>query len=307
MQSTDNEVIIFYKYTDVEKPEEFAAWMREFVRRANLHGTALLGRVIIAKEGINGTLEGTKEAIATYEEALRTTSYGDFSDVWFKHSAGTPTLSAFPKFWVRVREEIVTLRLAHTKDGDVDPRTQTATHIEPEELKKWYENGEQFEIIDMRNTYEYELGHFKGALDPQTESFYDLPAVVKNFEHLKDKKVLTVCTYGVRCEKASAFLKQQGFANVYQLNGGIGTYMKKFPGQEFEGSLYVFDSRLAENFTDNYTIIGKCFHCSSPCEIYRNCTNNSCHRHMITCDTCHEKTEGVCGSCIVKYTEAQSA
>lgn len=300
--NSTNEIIIFYKYTDVAQPEEFAAWMRELCK-PKPDFTGLKGRVIIAHEGINGTLEGTAEDIAVYEEALRTCSYGDFADVWFKHSPGTADLSAFPKMWVRVRKEIVTLRLADTPDGDVDPRTQTATHIEPEELKKWYENGEQFEIIDMRNTYEYDLGHFKGALDPQTDSFFDLPKVIDKLKPLKDKKVLTVCTYGVRCEKASAYLKQQGFSDVYQLNGGIGTYMKKYPGQEFEGSLYVFDNRLAENFTNTYTVIGKCYHCSTASERYVNCSNNSCHRHMIVCDACQERTAGNCGNCIEKHSD----
>jgi UPF0176 protein len=290
-----NEIIIFYKYTPIADPEAFRAWTKEF--------TPLKGRVIIAAEGINGTLEGTADAIAAYEEALRACEYGDFADVWFKHSPGTPDQSAFPKLWVRVRDEIVTLRLKGSKLGDVDPRIETGTHIQPEELKAWFDSGEEFEIIDMRNSYEYDLGHFKNSVDPQTESFFDLPKVIDTLAPLKKKKVLTVCTYGVRCEKASAYLKQQGFSDVYQLHGGIGSYMKKYPGQNFDGSLYVFDSRLAERFTDDYAVVGKCYHCATSSEIYVNCSNNSCHRHMIVCTPCQDKTEGNCGMCIEKHSD----
>jgi UPF0176 protein len=294
-----NEIIIFYKYTPVADPEAFKAWTKNFTgQKYNLKG-----RIIIAAEGINGTLEGTTEDIAAYEEALRGCEFGDFGDVWFKHSPGTPDQSAFPKLWVRVRPEIVTLRLANTPLGDVDPRVDTGTHIQPEELKSWFEKGEEFEIIDMRNSYEYDLGHFKNSVDPQTESFFDLPKVIDKLEPLKKKKVLTVCTYGVRCEKASAYLKQQGFTDVYQLHGGIGSYMKMYPGQDFDGSLYVFDNRLAERFTDDYSVVGTCYHCATPSETYVNCKNDSCHRHMIVCAECNKKTAGICGSCIQKHTD----
>lgn len=292
-----NEIIIFYKYTSVTDPVGFAAWMREIGKERNLKG-----RVIIATEGINGTLEGASEDIAYYEQALRECEYGDFGDVWFKHSPGTPDMSAFPKMWVRVRDEIVTLRLKNTPLGDVDPRVDTGKHIQPEELKQWFERGEEFEIVDMRNSYEYDLGHFKNSIDPKTESFFDLPKVVKNLEPIKNKKVLTVCTYGVRCEKASAYLKQQGFTDVYQLHGGIGTYMKKYPGQDFHGSLYVFDSRLAERFTDDYPVVGTCYHCGTASETYVNCKNDSCHRHMIVCEPCNTEKAGNCGNCIQKKT-----
>jgi UPF0176 protein len=301
-----NEIIIFYKYTEVTRLEEFAQWTKKFAS-SNLalpNSAGLKGRVIIATEGINGTLEGTTEEIAAYEEALRTCEYGDFGDVWFKHSPGTTDQSAFPKLWVRVRSEIVALKLPEGED--VDPRTTTGTHIEPETLKQWIDSGDDISIIDMRNGYEYDLGHFKNSIDPRMDSFYELPNIAEKLDHLKNKKVITVCTYGVRCEKASGFLKLRGFNDVYQLHGGIGSYMKKYPGQDFEGSLYVFDNRLAEQFTHDYVVVGRCFHCDSPSELYRNCSNNSCHRHMLVCEPCHERTAGICGECIEKHAVVQS-
>jgi UPF0176 protein len=285
------EIIIYYKYTFVKDPDALVAWHKEFCTPRGLKG-----RIIIANEGINGTLEGTPEAIAAYEAELKATPLADFTDLWFKHSPGTG--DAFPKLSVRHRKEIVSLGLP--ADKDIDPNKVTGKHISAEELKRWFEQGEQFEIIDMRNTYELEVGQFRGTTNPNTESFRDLPKVIDNLKHLKDKKVLTVCTYGVRCEKASGFLKANGFNDVYQLHGGIGTYMKKYPGQEFEGSLYVFDGRLIENFTDAYKKIGACTFCKSPCERFINCANDYCHRHMIVCENCSAERNGFCDNCRTK-------
>jgi UPF0176 protein len=157
------------------------------------------------------------------EEDGSATSHGNFSDLWFKHSPGTG--NAFPKLKVKVRKEIVTLGLG--EEGDIDPNEITGTHLKPEELKQWIDNGEDVTIIDMRNDYEYKVGHFAGSINPKLDNFRDLAVTLPKLEHLKDKKVLTVCTYGVRCEKASGFLKSKGFNDVYQLDGGIGSYMKK--------------------------------------------------------------------------------
>lgn len=222
MNST-HEIIIFYKYTPIAEPEKFRDFHRELCILLRL-----TGRVLIAKEGINGTLEGTSAAIAAYEKRMReedgsATSHGNFSDLWFKHSPGTG--NAFPKLKVKVRKEIVTLGLG--EEGDIDPNEITGTHLKPEELKQWIDNGEDVTIIDMRNDYEYKVGHFAGSINPKLDNFRDLAVTLPKLEHLKDKKVLTVCTYGVRCEKASGFLKSKGFNDVYQLDGGIGSYMKK--------------------------------------------------------------------------------
>lgn len=279
---TGFEIIIFYKYTRVADPAGFVAWMR-----AMCEDVGVKGRMLIAHEGINGTVEGTPEQIAEYERRLHAQdgsegTFGDFSDVWFKSSPGTG--KAFPKLKVKVRKEIVTTGLP--KEVDVDPNQVTGKHIEPEELKSWIENGVEFEIIDMRNDYEYAVGHFAGSHDSHMENFRDLAAVAPKFEHLKDKKVLTVCTYGVRCEKASGYLKQQGFQDVYQLHGGIGTYMKKYPGQDFVGSLYVFDDRMTEQFTDAYEVVGACVRCGTKSERYGNCAWGECHKQLIICDAC---------------------
>lgn len=285
MKKQPTDIIIYYKYTPIADPVAFVRWHKDFLGSRNI-----TGRILIAEEGINGTIEGTPEALTEYEQAMHAMdgsagTFGDFSDVWFKHSPGTG--NAFPKLRVRARSEIVTLGLA--KEDDINPNEITGTHITPQVLKSWIDAGENIEIIDMRNDYEYEVGHFKGSINPRMENFRDLPKVLPQLAHLKDKKVVTVCTYGVRCEKASGYLKSKGFSDVYQLNGGIGTFMKEYPGQDFLGSLYVFDERVLERFTDTYETVGSCYLCSTPCEDYHDCSYPTCHRQMIVCAHCKDE------------------
>ena len=289
---TSTEIIIFYKYTRVSDVPGFVRWQKETCGALNI-----LGRILIAEEGINGTVEGSVEAIAEYERRMHELdgsegTFGDFSDVWFMHSPGTG--NAFRKLRVRIRQEIVGTGLS--KESDIDPNVITGKHISAEELKGWIDAGEEFEIIDMRNDYEYGVGHFAGSHDSKMNNFRDLQSATSDFGHLKAKKVLTVCTYGVRCEKASGFLKQNGFEDVYQLHGGIGTYMKQYPGQDFVGSLYVFDQRMTEQFTDSYPVVGVCVNCGSASERFGNCAWDTCHKQLIICNDCAPKAEEIwCG------------
>ncbi len=274
---------IFYKYTPIAQPEHFREWLKGVCTALELRG-----RIIVASEGINGTLEGAAEAIAQFERTLHAqngvpSTYGDFSDVWFKHSPGTGV--AFPRLSVRVRPEIVTLRAPQK----IDPNKVTGTHISADELHEMFENDEDFVIIDMRNDYEHRVGHFEKSVEPGTENFYELPEKLDNLAHLKDKKVVTVCTYGVRCEKASGLLKKNGFKDVSQLHGGIGTYMQKYPGKHFRGSLYVFDQRLREQFTDSYEVIAECARCGVKSEHIVNCANDLCHKQHLQCEACIEE------------------
>ncbi len=279
---TSTEIIIFYKYVRISDPVAFVAW-----QRATCEELGLRGRILIAEEGINGTLEGPTESIAEYESRMH--GRPEFSDLWFKSSPGTG--EAFKKLIVKLRSEIVATGLP--KGCDIDPNVVTGKHIGPEELKRWIENGEDFEIIDMRNDYEYAVGHFANSRNSTMANFRDLPKIAAKFEGLKKKKVLTVCTYGVRCEKASGFLKQEGFEDVYQLHGGIGTYMKQFPGEDFLGSLYVFDGRMTEQFTSKYMVIGECTACGSKTERFGNCAWHDCHKQLLICFNCAKHEKGI--------------
>jgi UPF0176 protein len=274
-------IILFYKYTHIEKPEE----LRDF-QRALCEKLELKGRVIVAEEGINATLEGTTENIEKY--LVEYLSDPRFSDTHIKKSQGTG--EAFPKLSVKARKEIVSLHL----DEDFSPTEVTGAHLPPEELKQWYESGKEFYIVDMRNDYEYNVGRFKYSIMPKLENFRDVPRVLDELEEYKDKTVLTVCTGGVRCEKASGFLVKNGFKDVYQLDGGIVTYMEKFPAQEFQGKLYVFDGRITMDFDSNnnlgekHVVVGKCGKCSIPCERYVNCKRPECNKHLLCCENCSE-------------------
>ncbi len=277
-----SEIIIFYRYVRISNPKAFVARQREICEKLGL-----FGRILVAEEGINGTLEGSPESIAQYQTAMH--ALPEFSDLWFKSSPGTG--NAFGKLVVKLRKEIVATGLS--AEQEVDPNVTTGKHIDPDELKRWIDNGEDFEIIDMRNEYEYAVGHFASSLNSTMRNFRDLPKIASKFEHLKKKKVLTVCTYGVRCEKASGFLKNEGFEDVYQLHGGIGTYMKQFPGEDFLGSLYVFDKRMTEQFTDKYMVIGECTACSSQTERFGNCAWHECHKQLLICLNCAKHEKGI--------------
>jgi len=279
---------IFYKYTTVRKPVDFREGLKGVCTALDLKG-----RVIVATEGINGTLEGTESNVTKFEELVHEqdgtpATYGDFSDMWFKHSKSVG--NAFPRLSIKTRPEIVSLRLPGGRD--VDPRKTTGTHISAEELHAMFQRDEDFTIIDMRNNYEHRIGRFDKSVEPETANFYELPEKVKNLTHLKNTKVITVCTYGVRCEKASAFLKSVGFKDVSQLHGGIGTYLKKYPKEHFKGSLYVFDKRMREQFANDYEVISTCARCHAPSEHIVNCSNGVCHKQHVQCEECIKSLGG---------------
>ncbi len=293
MSDLQYEIILFYKYVHVNDPEVVAQREREVCQKLGLKG-----RCIIATEGINATYEGTKENIQAYIKELE--KEVRFKNIHFKLSTGTG--NAFPKLSIKVRKEIVSL---HLGTCDIDPNQITGVHLKPEELHTWIKDKKEFYIVDMRNAYEHKVGHFENSILPPIENFRDLPKVVEQVAHLKNKTVLTVCTGGVRCEKASGFLVTQGFTDVYQLDGGIVSYMEKYPNEDFKGKLYVFDGRVAMGFyTDDakHTIVGLCDACGDKSENYVNCSNPVCHRHFINCQKCIAKNEGKAfctGGCVL--------
>lgn len=268
-------IILFYKYIHIDEPEELMQKQKEVCQRLNLKG-----RMIIASEGINATLEGTQENIKKYCDELLKNPL--FSGTHIKISDGTG--EAFPKLSIKVRDEIVASGL-----DDLNPTKVTGKYILAEELHSWIKNKKEFYIVDMRNDYEQRVGYFENSILSNMESFKDLPELLPKLKHLKNKTIVTVCTGGVRCEKASGFLVTNGFAKVYQLYGGIVTYMEKYPNEHFKGGLYVFDNRLviAFNMEDlKREIVGRCAKCSQPSENYINCKDDFCHRHFICCIKC---------------------
>jgi UPF0176 protein len=272
----DFQILLYYKYVQIDNPQAVMAAQKAFCEALGMRG-----RIIVAHEGINGTIEGTRENTEKYIAWMNTDRR--FRNIHWKKSAGLG--DAFPKLSVKVRKEIVSL---HLHDSDIDPNEITGKHLSPIELRKWYESGKEFYIVDMRNDYELEVGKFNQTIFPGLQNFRDLREKLSEIENLKNKTVLTVCTGGVRCEKASGLLKREGFMDVYQLDGGIVSYMEKFPEQDFKGGLYVFDKRKVVHFSapEKHEMIGICKKCQNKSERYINCAFPQCHTHMIVCENC---------------------
>jgi UPF0176 protein len=292
----DYQILLYYNYTTVTNPTELMEQQRAVCQSLNLKG-----RIIVAEEGINGTVEGLKANTEKYAELLQ--SDPRFAATHIKRSIGTG--AAFPKLSVKVRSEIVSLHLGE----DINPNYITGKYLQPEELHKWFESGKEFYIVDMRNDYEAKVGMFEGSVLPGLSNFRDLPQALSSLECLKNKTVLTVCTGGVRCEKASGFLVKHGFSDVYQLYGGMVSYMEKYPNQHFLGKLYVFDQRVIMGFNTDapeHTVIGRCALCAQPSENYVNCANNDCHLHFICCQNCYRNGQAVCSDKCAEAIEVVS-
>ncbi len=273
-------VLLYYKYVELANPDKFRDEQFELCSRLNLKG-----RILISSEGLNGTVGGSEEAV---EEYMRVTeSYPEFSDMEWKIS--TSEIDPFPKLRVVVREEVVTLRYS------VDVKNR-AEYIEPKELRKILdESPDDVIIIDARNNYESKIGKFKNAITPDINNFRDWPTFVESIKDLKDKPVVTYCTGGIRCEKASAYLVEQGFKNVRQLHGGIVRYGEETGGKDFEGACYVFDNRIHVPVNSvNPEIISECLHCNTKTLRYINCCNAKCNKQFICCEECDAKFEGGC-------------
>lgn len=272
------QVLLYYKYINTPDPQKIKDEQLKVCKKLNLKG-----RIIVSNEGINGTVEGTLGEIEKYIHFMHQSSL--FKDITFKKSEGTG--NAFPKLSVKVRPEIVAAKMP-----GVNPAWSTGKYLKPEELFEWFNNKKEFYVVDMRNDYEYKSGYFDGSILPGIHNFYDLPNALPKLAHLKGKTIVTVCTGGVRCEKASGFLIRNGFKDVYQLEGGIQTFMEKYPNKYFKGKLYVFDNRLTIGFNTgdpSHEVVGKCMHCGKSCDSYVNCAYDFCHFHYICCSNCLDK------------------
>ncbi len=279
---THFQVLLYYRYVQIDNPEKMM-----FEQRALCEKLHLKGRIIVSFEGINGTIEGTIENTEKYILELKKDVR--FSGIDFKKSEGTG--SAFGKLSIKVRPEIVASNIPN-----LNPNSVTGKHLSVEKLHEWFLDNKEFYIVDMRNDYEYISGHFEGSILSGFHNFKDLPAVVEKLSPLKNKTIVTVCTGGVRCEKASGFLLQNGFNDVYQLENGIQTYMEAYPNEHFKGKLYVFDNRLTIGFnTDSpdHEIVGQCMLCNISCDTYVNCMNHVCHLHFICCENCRDHDTGL--------------
>lgn len=272
------QVLLFYLYMDIENPQELAERTRQLAMKWHL-----LGRVIVAHEGINATLEGTTEHTEAFVEEFLNDKR--FASMQVKRSRSDG--KSFPKLSVKVRNEIV--GTGFSKE-EADPRVRTARYLAPDELREWYEKQKDFVVVDMRNNYEFASGHFENAVEPGISASRHLPLALPKLEPLKKRTVVTVCTGGIRCEKMSAYLLSKGFSDVYQLEGGIHSYMEKYPAKDFKGTLYTFDNRQTMHFGGERELVGACRLCGDATEQYADCANDTCHLHFLACANCRDSS-----------------
>ena len=278
------QVLLYYHYVHIEDPESYR---EEHMKLCLSHN--LLGRIIVSHEGINGTLSGLKEDTENYMKAMHEDPR--FASMPFKIDPSDKHV--FSKMHVRVKTELVNLSLAN----DIDPHKITGEYVKPAQFFEEMQD-ENTIVIDARNDYEYDLGHFRGAIRPDIRVFRDLPEWIKeNKEMLENKRVLTYCTGGVRCEKFSGWLMAEGLENVGQLEGGIVTYGYDdvAQGQLWDGQCYAFDQRIAVPIhRTEHVIVGKDHITGEPCERYVNCANPDCNEQIIMSEETESKYLRAC-------------
>lgn len=276
------QVLLYYCYTPIADPDQFREEHHLFCLDNNLKG-----RIIIASEGINGTVSGLKDDCRRYMEHIK--SDARFTSLEFK--VEDLEVSAFKKLNVRVKSEIVYSGFSH-----IDPNERTGIHLEPDQFKE-LKDQEDVVLLDCRSTYEHSVGKFKNAITMDIENFRDMPEKIQELKKYKDKKVVTYCTGGIKCEKASAYLIEQGFKNVYQLHGGIIKYGIEEGGEDFDGKCYVFDNRIvADVNTINPEVVATCYVCDTKADRMVNCANSVCNKHAAICEKCGWEMEGACSS-----------
>ena len=281
---TPRVTLSFYQYISIQDPDAFRNELY-----LSLKEMGVLGRIYIATEGINAQMNVPKEKWNSFREYLY--SLPGFEGLRLNIAVEEKENSFFV-LDVKVRKKIVA-------DGIEDPSfsmNRKGKYLSAEEFNAFTDDPSTI-VIDMRNHYEYEVGHFQNALEIPSDTFRDqLPMAAEMMKEAKDKKIIMYCTGGIRCEKASAYMLHQGFEQVYHLEGGIIHYVNQVKEQQlpnkFIGKNFVFDDRLGERVTNE--IIAHCHQCGSPCDTHVNCANDACHLLFIQCDACQAKMKGCC-------------
>ena len=278
------QVILYYNYVHIEDVSRFRADHYKLCSSLKLSG-----RIYIAEEGINGTLAGADKNIQKYKEHLL--SLEGFEQTAFK--VDTCEENPFRKLIVRIRPEIAALK-ATVK---VNPGEAKAKHLSPEEWKKAIESDEDFIMIDVRNDYEYAIGHFTGAIMMTVNNFFQSEEWLDHCHIPKDKKILMYCTGGIRCEKFSLLMQAKGYTDVSQLDGGIIHYAHSIGDDHFQGKCFVFDDRLAVEIEKNQKKpLAECVITGKPCDDYINCANPDCNKLFICSAEGARKMQGCCSN-----------
>jgi UPF0176 protein len=276
-------ILLYYKFTPISDPGVTMLWQKTLARSLNLRG-----RILISEHGINGTVGGEMDELKAYIK--ETKQFAGFKDIVFKWSDGSR--EDFPRLSVKVRPELVGFKAAGETVVDEKGVVGGGTHLKPRQVHELVETyGDDVVFFDGRNAHEAKIGKFKNAVVPDTNTSRDFIPELESgkYDELKDKKVVTYCTGGIRCEVLSAMMKNRGFKDVYQLDGGIVKYGEAYGDDGlWEGSLRVFDDRMTVNFSDKTKTIGECTHCQNKTSNFENCAFANCNDLVLICEDCKQ-------------------
>jgi len=280
-------ILLYYKFTPIQDPETLKLWQKTLCDSLNLRG-----RILISRHGLNGTVGGEMDDLKKYVK--ETKKFPGFKDIVFKWSDGSR--DDFPRMSVKHRRELVGFKNSDDEfDVDEDGVIGGGQHIKPKQVHELVEQyGDDVVFFDGRNEHEAKIGKFKNAIVPNTNTSRDFIAELESdkYDDIKDKKVITYCTGGVRCEVISAMMKKRGFKDVYQIDGGIVKYGETYGDDGlWEGSLRVFDDRMTVNFSDHTKTIGECTHCGGKTSNFENCALAECNDLVLICEECKQNPD----------------
>jgi len=289
-----DKVILYYGFAPIADTDAVKLWQKTLCESLGIKG-----RIIVSPHGINGTLGGKMEDLKKYVKATK--AYPGFKKIDFKWSDGTG--QDFPKLKIKIRPELVAFGNPDEIKVDANGVIGGGVHLRPEEVNKLVEErGDDVVFFDGRNAFEAKVGKFKDAVVPNVETSHDFVAEIESgkYDHMKDKPIVTYCTGGIRCEILSVVMKNRGFKEVYQIDGGIVRYAEKFKdGGLWEGSLYVFDRRFKLDYSNDTKVLSSCHMCSAPTSEYHNCSDLMCRRRTLVCPDCVAKVEEIfCHNCL---------
>ncbi len=273
-------IILYYQFTPLSDPEAVKLWQKTLADSLNLRG-----RILISKHGINGTVGGDIDDVKKYIKATK--QFPGFKNTVFKWSDGSR--EDFPRMSVKVRDEIVAFEAGDELRVDENGVIGGGIHLKPKQVHELVASRDDVVFFDGRNAHEAAIGKFKNAIVPDTHTSRDFISELESgkYDDLKDKPIVTYCTGGIRCEILSSLMKNRGFEEVYQIDGGIVKYGEAYGDDGlWEGSLRVFDDRMTVNFSENAKTIGECSHCSGKTSNYENCAFDQCNDLVLICESC---------------------
>jgi UPF0176 protein len=279
-------IILYYKFTPIVDPVAVKLWQKTLAASLNLNG-----RILLSTHGINGTLGGEMDDLKRYIKATK--ELAELKGMVFKWSDGGR--DDFPRLSVKVRDEIVAFDAANELKVDENGVVNGGVHLKPIQVHQLVEDrGDDVVFFDGRNAHEAAIGKFKNAVVPDTHTSRDFIRELESgkYDDLKDKPIVTYCTGGIRCEILSSLMKNRGFREVYQIDGGIVKYGETYGDNGlWEGSLRVFDDRMTVDFSDHAAVVGACSHCEGPTNNYENCAWANCNDLVLICLHCKQNPD----------------